>query len=591
MKQHLDQTRVLPAEYNPALNRLHHHTRTSTKHLLDTQYWTTDHLRAYREFVQNDDTSSHNWKYFYNDNACDHLDTHLYNRYKRMVAGRLAQIFDAHADEQHALDLITDTVKERKIRAIGYRRLREKIFNELDEYVSWSVVSNVVDKLNNYYDTHGEFPDEYLDLVGMPDPNGTTLAGPDSRGDIIDLDYDLDSNTLDLSINAPDSTDPDAVNSASDWTRHEFTLDMHDYFADLAAVGELKRPSLRRESDNHGAEQYVLDIPVELDGVDTDPVDGRVLGVDLGVKTQATATVLEDNACECDDGHTEDCTGFSQQTRPFHVDCGALKQKLFRVKSDAEGINSELARLRENGLDHTKRFDDRLAEYRKTRRKERNLREQVQHRVANALVYLAHVYQCETIALESLAELEAAGGRGATSWRIGTWARGLLVDSLEYKAGLVGIDVETVNPWGTSRYCPRCGERGVTVKAPDLRVEQRSGGHFVCEACGFEGDRDYVGSVNVGRMYLSSEWRIIEAKSAAYTDADTTPVRRSTGVRPTAEQATSERVEPVDHWPLFVKPVAPALGTKSESSDDPRSTGESKSSVRLVLFTADHCRK
>jgi putative transposase len=54
------------------------------------------------------------------------------------------------------------------------------------------------------------------------------------------------------------------------------------------------------------------------------------------------------------------------------------------------------------------------------------------------------------------------------------------------KPELVGIDFETVNPWGTSRYCPRCGENGRTVKAPDDYTEQRHGGHFHCPECGYE---------------------------------------------------------------------------------------------------------
>jgi hypothetical protein len=41
------------------------------------------------------------------------------------------------------------------------------------------------------------------------------------------------------------------------------------------------------------------------------------------------------------------------------------------------------------------------------------------------------------------------------------------------------------------------------VKAPDDHTEQRHGGHFHCESCSYECDRDVVGAVNVGRKYLS----------------------------------------------------------------------------------------
>jgi transposase len=69
---------------------------------------------------------------------------------------------------------------------------------------------------------------------------------------------------------------------------------------------------------------------------------------------------------------------------------------------------------------------------------------------------------------------------------------------------MVGIGFKTVNPWGTSRHCPRCGENGRTVKAPHNHTEQRHGGHFHCPECGYECDRDVVGPINVGRKHLSN---------------------------------------------------------------------------------------
>jgi putative transposase len=86
---------------------------------------------------------------------------------------------------------------------------------------------------------------------------------------------------------------------------------------------------------------------------------------------------------------------------------------------------------------------------------------------------------------------------------------------VEYKADLLGIDFTTVNPWGTSRFCPRCGERGQTVNAPNDHEQNRHGGHFHCENCGCECDRDVVGAVNVGRKNLSRS-KMEEANPAEY---------------------------------------------------------------------------
>jgi len=57
--------------------------------------------------------------------------------------------------------------------------------------------------------------------------------------------------------------------------------------------GELKAPTLH-ESE-HG---YTLDLPVKISEIDTDSVDNRVLAIDLGVKKQATATIVEANKTE-----------------------------------------------------------------------------------------------------------------------------------------------------------------------------------------------------------------------------------------------------------------------------------------------------
>ena len=112
---------------------------------------------------------------------------------------------------------------------------------------------------------------------------------------------------------------------------------------------------------------------------------------------------------------------------------------------------------------------------------------------------------------------------------------------MAYKAELVGIDFETVNPWGTSRHCPRCGENGRTVKAPDNHTEQRHGGHFHCPECGYECDRDVVGAVNVGRKHLSDS-QMDEANPVAYMEAGkharfpSPRDARSTGVQSATDQ-------------------------------------------------------
>ncbi|MED1765945.1 transposase, partial [Bacillus thuringiensis] len=66
-----------------------------------------------------------------------------------------------------------------------------------------------------------------------------------------------------------------------------------------------------------------------------------------------------------------------------------------------------------------------------------------------------------------------------------TWSFHRLAQFIEYKAALVGIKVEYVNPSYTSQTCPKCSGKN---KAQDRK--------YKCQ-CGFEKHRDIVGAMNI----------------------------------------------------------------------------------------------
>ena len=66
-----------------------------------------------------------------------------------------------------------------------------------------------------------------------------------------------------------------------------------------------------------------------------------------------------------------------------------------------------------------------------------------------------------------------------------TWSFYRLAQYIEYKAALLGIKVEYVDPKYTSQTCPECAERN---KARDRK--------YKC-ACGFKTHRDRVGAMNI----------------------------------------------------------------------------------------------
>ena len=461
--------------------------------LLEEEYWHDDHLDALS------DHAGQSYTYIRDDNYDTFEDTeeYLYSRFKRCVYHRVTHILDAHTDEYDTFQFVTDTLPEKKIRRIGRQRLRTRLFDDDDSpYIEWRVLESVVDQLNDYYDQHGRFPDAYTELMDCPEPNGTLPYAPD-KGDYHTHELSVEGDELVVTLTAPDSLSPD---SHHDWTDHELRFPMHTRFQQMLNSGDLKAPTLH--ASEHG---YTLDVPVAVPETKYQTVDGRVLAVDLGVKKQVTAVPVEHSSDE------------QRQVAPPQFLDHPAKAKLFRLKADAESINDRLAELRQQGKAHTDRFDHLLAEFRQTRRKERRLRQQIQHHIANELVWLAADAGCETIVFESLSQFDSGETSGTVAWSISSWARGELLDFVEYRAELLGIEIETVNPWGTSRYCPRCGGRGRTVNAPGDHTECRHGGHFHCPECGYECDRDVVGALNVGRKHFS-ETKMEEANPVAYME-------------------------------------------------------------------------
>jgi len=79
--------------------------------------------------------------------------------------------------------------------------------------------------------------------------------------------------------------------------------------------------------------------------------------------------------------------------------------------------------------------------------------------------------------------------------RLHRWGFRRLQAIIEYKAKLKGIRVVYVDPAQTSSLCPICGGR----LSPN--------GHRIlkCENCGFEADRDIIGSWNI-RLKALKMW-------------------------------------------------------------------------------------
>ena len=76
------------------------------------------------------------------------------------------------------------------------------------------------------------------------------------------------------------------------------------------------------------------------------------------------------------------------------------------------------------------------------------------------------------------------------------WAYRRLLETLEFKAKIEGIPVIKVNPKRTSSKCPIC----------QSKLRENGYRRLKCPSCGFEGDRDYVASLNIRMKALRAGW-------------------------------------------------------------------------------------
>jgi IS605 OrfB family transposase len=451
--------------------------------LEDYQKWSENNsCKSYKFFSQVD---------YYN--PFQEEEDYYYNRFKRCVYQAITNLLETQAEKQKVFNYIIENTDDR-ITSQDKERLREQLFQQ-EEYINYSQYKILLTELENYYEKHKRYPEEYTELNQLERVPSILPLSPDDNH-IHELE--IQGENLHFTLKTPDTKNPDSYHDYSETT---VKVKIPNHLEKLLEQGEHCKPKLRLSNGS-----LFLDLPVKLNTIKTNTNENRVLACDLGVSTQVTSSILEEQEEE-----------INQLDQPDFYNHKS-KRKLQRLIEE-----------RKNTPNNTKQHDD-------LKEKEKHLRRQIQHDIANHLVTKALANKCETIVLENLSDLQAPGGMASTSRHISHWARGDLLEKIEYKANLVGLNVETVNPWKTSQYCSKCGEHGHTIKASNNHKEVSHGGWFHCPSCGFSGDRDYNACLNVGRVYLSQEDRISQCKPVGYT-----PMGNHAGFPSKASQGLSDR--------------------------------------------------
>ncbi len=454
------------------------------------------------------------------------------------VVGRLLR---QQAERKKAFELVAPLLSDGFIRPktdkrpVGKNRpaIKEAITtlqNSLNEDdTSFITIQNVIEQCCNFFFRADRFPASYEELQAVPrlKVGMLTYAGDDGRekGQTYRLAVDLEAGVAQFRFRYPDE------NGMWRWRKEDTIIPLPECLKERLPDAELLAPTLREEHRADGVRFAVLDfiVEVEKEALPAWEQMERVLGADWGVHSLLTATAVN--------------AQHEQVGRPFFLDTGSFDGRQARTRRQIDELKKKVARYEQERdaleASHPKRawYQERLAVYRREIercwRKYEQRNRALAHLTSNVLLLLARVHGCQLLSMESLKTLKTTGrGRGVRGrWRNycnNATIRGEIWQLLRYKCHLVGLRFQTCPPRGTSHTCPHCGAAAKTYRAPDQASSDVQWGRWMwCEACGFNGDRDYCASLNIARLgvaYLIQMKHTGKARSCSITDPRVKPV-------------------------------------------------------------------
>lgn len=406
------------------------------------------------------------------------------SRLWRCILEGAGRTLRAQADRLALFDrlrpLLDDTALDdpNKLLSLAYA-LRAELSGDFEKL---GYVVNLLEQVADFYAEHERLPFSYFELQAKPQLKTPwlTLAADDGadKGQVYTLR--VDQNQLILSFKYPQD-------GAWRWTPAlSFPL------PEGLEPDTILAPTLRLKEVKGEAPLVVLDFMIEDQTPPAQPTGDNLLAFDWGVRRLLTGVILN--------------RAGEQLAPPTFVDIGRLAGKQARLRNQIDHLKAKRARLRKR--DRIQIEEELAACWRKYRA----VNEAMAHFAANLLLIVALAWNCNLIAGEWLKSLKARKRQKhnhfrkvrSLNWRLNTTIRQLIWTKLEYRAKRFALGTTQVWPRGTSHECPRCGGPGITCKSPDHRHSSRFGHWFCClnPMCAFNGDRDYVAALNVGRRTL-----------------------------------------------------------------------------------------
>ena len=243
--------------------------------------------------------------------------------------------------------------------------------------------------------------------------------------------------------------------------RKENTLELqHTLQKILNKEYKVMQSSLEFDKNNNLILNLTLDIPFKQEELF---IEGRVLGVDLGVKYPAYVCLNDDTYKR---EHIGEALELIKQRKQYQDRRRRTQQQLKNVKG-GKGRGKKLKNL------------NKLGEC------ERNFAKTYNHMISKRIVEFAKKYKCQYINMEKLTK------DGFNDSILRNWSYYELQSMVEYKADRVGIKVRYINPAYTSQTCSKCGH----IDKENRQTQEK----FRCTKCGFELNADHNASINIAR--------------------------------------------------------------------------------------------
>lgn len=226
----------------------------------------------------------------------------------------------------------------------------------------------------------------------------------------------------------------------------EILADISEYNLSLiknaSKIGTLRVTKKR----NHYMAQIAIEIPEKLN------TSTKIMGVDLGIKIPAVCCTDENEVKFSGNGR------MNKYIRRYH--------------------NSRRKELGNN---------KKLNAIKKSKDKEQRWMKDQDHKISREIVDFAVNHNVGTIRLEKLANIRKQTRKSRkNNHSLSNWSFYRLASFIEYKANLVGIKVEYVNPAYTSQRCPNCGH-----------INHAKDRKYDCSNCRYNSHRDIVGAKNI----------------------------------------------------------------------------------------------